>query len=175
MSVGDSGGRVRVRSSTANRAAIKRKGNGLTRPAPARDEIVADVERRIGIGEFVPGRPVTSESELAAQFAVSRGTVRSALNHLAARGLIESVPGKGWYPLDPGCPAHAVSDRASVLAALRAEAGARVADDPFLSEKGVCDRFGLSRHAARSALAVLEAEGLIVAIHGRGRFVAPAT
>lgn len=148
----------------------------MTRPAPARDRIVADIERRIGSGELPPGRTVASESELAARFAVSRGTVRDALNQLAVRGVIASVPGKGWFVREPDWHPAPV-DRTAVIDELRAElrSGTRTAGDPFLSEKGVSERFGLSRYSARSALAVLEAEGLVVTIHGRGRFVAPAT
>ncbi len=134
---------------------------------------MADVERRIKEGEFPPGRRVASEAELAARFNVSRGTVRSALSQLAARGLVESVPGKGWYPREGGRPAGIVNDKAAVLAELRAQVHVLAAGDAFLSEKDVSERFTLTRHAARSALAALETEGLIVAIHGRGRFVAP--
>lgn len=152
------------------------EGDALTRPAPARDRIVADVERRINGGELQPGDPVASESELAARFAVSRGTVRSALTLLAAGGAIDPVPGLGWFVRDSTRPAPLGRERAAaVVAELRAEvlSGSRDAGAPFLSEKAVCERFDLTRHAARAALAALEVEGLIVAIHGRGRFVAP--
>lgn len=148
----------------------------MTRPAPARDRIVADVERRINGGELQPGDPVASESELAARFAVSRGTVRSALSRLAEGGAIDPVPGRGWFVRDRSRPAPLGRERVTaVIAELRAEvfSGSRDAGAPFLSEKDVCERFALTRHAARVVLAALEAEGLIVAIHGRGRFVAP--
>lgn len=147
----------------------------MTRPAPGRDRIVADVERGISAGELLPGQALDSEAVLADRYSVARGTVRTALVQLAERGLIESVPGSGWFVRGPGEPPRAgQSDRVSaVVGVLRQElrSGGRQAGDPFFSEKDLCERFGLTRYAARAALMRLEVEGLIVAIHGRGRFV----
>jgi DNA-binding GntR family transcriptional regulator len=60
-----------------------------------------------------------------------------------------------------------------VAAMLRAElaAGEHPVDRPFPSEKTLCERFGVSRYAARLALGELEASGLIATIHGKGRFI----
>lgn len=45
-------------------------------------------------GRFAPGTQL-SEVELAAQFRVSRGPVREALQHLAREGLLRREPGRG--------------------------------------------------------------------------------
>jgi DNA-binding GntR family transcriptional regulator len=148
----------------------------LVRAAPARDQIVADVEQRIAAGELRPGETIDSEAAFTSRYGVARGTVRAALARLAERGRIESVPGKGWFVRsDDGSATVAVTrDVPVVVDELRRElrSGARRAGDPFLSEKDLCERYGLTRYGARAAFATLEAEGLVIAVHGRGRFVA---
>lgn len=148
----------------------------MTRPAPARARIVADVERRISAGDLRPGCALDSEATLASQYSVSRGTVRTALVQLADRGLIESAPGSGWFVRSPDATTRPARVSA-VVKQLRDEllSGNLQPRDPFFSEKDLCERFGLTRYAARAALMALEFEGLIVAIHGRGRFVAEST
>lgn len=68
-------------------------------------------------------------------------------------------------------------DVPAVVAELREElrSGARRPGDSYFSEKDLGERYGLTRYGARRAFAVLEAEGLIVAVHGRGRYVAEQT
>ena len=149
----------------------------LTRPAPARDRIVADVEHGIKDGKLPPGHALDSEAVLAARYSVSRGTVRTALVKLADRGLIESAPGSGWFVRSADESSSPVrQDRVAAITALLrdglvtgnwGQVGAR-----FLSEKDLCERFNLTRYGARTVLMTLEIEGLIVAQAGRGRFIA---
>jgi len=135
---------------------------------------VADIETRIAAGELRPGHAVDSESALSAHYGVARGTVRTALVELSSRGRIESVPGKGWFVRSVLGGTRVGIEKAEVVERLRGELdmGNQRPGELFLSERDVEDRYGLTRHAARAALAVLEAEGLIFAVHGRGRFVA---
>jgi DNA-binding GntR family transcriptional regulator len=142
----------------------------LVRAAPAREQIVKDVEQRIDGGELRPGDAIGSESEFGERYGVARGTVRSALLELADRGRIESVPGKGWFVAG----AAAKRDVASVADELRRDlkSGRHSAGMPFLSEKELGELYGLTRYAAKSVFAALEADGLITAVHGKGRFVA---
>jgi DNA-binding GntR family transcriptional regulator len=56
----------------------------------------------------------------------------------------------------------------------RIEAGEWQAGDRFLSERELCDEFGISRTVVRPALSMLEGDGQLVRIKGRGTFVAPA-
>jgi DNA-binding GntR family transcriptional regulator len=51
-------------------------------------------------GELGPGDVVPSESALAQQYGVSRGTARHALAELEGTGLVESVHGKGRFVRD---------------------------------------------------------------------------
>jgi GntR family transcriptional regulator len=67
-------------------------------PPPSRHAAIADTLRaQIRSEELTAGTPVASESELAARFGVSRGTVRQALAALRAEGLIAG--GRGRRPV----------------------------------------------------------------------------
>ncbi|MER7458329.1 winged helix-turn-helix domain-containing protein [Micromonospora sp. NPDC126480] len=46
-------------------------------------------------GEYQPGAKLPSGTELCAEFGVSRQVVRSAIDWLKARGLVEGAPGTG--------------------------------------------------------------------------------
>ena len=68
-------------------------------PAPPRQpryrSIAAEIGRRIESRGYEPGSMLPSEAELAAEFNVTRMTVRQALAGLSARGLIERRHGHG--------------------------------------------------------------------------------
>ena len=48
-------------------------------------------------GEWGPGQLIPSEQELAARFSVSQGTVRKAVDELAAENMLVRKQGKGTY------------------------------------------------------------------------------
>ena len=59
---------------------------------------VADSLRgRIQAGEWAPGSPLPTLDTLAAEYQVSRTTVRKAISTLTAEGLTESVRGWGMF------------------------------------------------------------------------------
>jgi len=60
-------------------------------------EIAHDVRERIALGEFGLTGAMESESELCSRYAVSRPTVRRALEQLRVEGLVESRHGAGWF------------------------------------------------------------------------------
>ncbi len=51
-------------------------------------------------GEWPPGSKLPSENELRRQLNISRSTIRQALSHAEAEGLIKKVPGKGTFVAD---------------------------------------------------------------------------
>ena len=64
---------------------------------PLYRQIAAVLREEILEGRFEPTGRLPSEAEIGARFAVSRVTVRLALDELAGGGLIEQRKGKGTY------------------------------------------------------------------------------
>ena len=59
--------------------------------------IADDLRRRVSVGQFPAGGLLPSESELSAEYAASRVTVRRALEALRAERLVDSRQGFGWF------------------------------------------------------------------------------
>ena len=66
-------------------------------PEPLRDQIAEVIRTRIADGVYPPRRAIPGEHALAAEFEVSRPTVRAAIEVLVAEGLLHRVRGKGTY------------------------------------------------------------------------------
>lgn len=65
-------------------------------------DIADHLRSLIAAGGYGAGGALPSEAELGAQFSVSRMTVRRALEHLRAEGLVSSRQGSGWFAaVDP--------------------------------------------------------------------------
>ncbi|MEP5780668.1 MAG: GntR family transcriptional regulator, partial [Hyphomicrobiales bacterium] len=64
------------------------------------DVIVEQLESMILEGSFSAGQKLPPERELAAQFAVSRPSIREAIQKLVARGVLFSRHGGGTYVSD---------------------------------------------------------------------------
>ncbi len=65
----------------------------LPRYQRLRDDIATRINRR----EWLPGEPIPSEAELAAQHGVAIGTVRKAIDQLVADGALERQQGRGTF------------------------------------------------------------------------------
>jgi len=66
-------------------------------PVPVWAQIEDSLAARIGRGELRAGDRLPAERELCDKWRVSRGTIRQALDALAARGLIERGVGRGTF------------------------------------------------------------------------------
>jgi GntR family transcriptional regulator len=64
---------------------------------PLYKQIKSLLVQRLQQGEWKPGEPIPSELDLAARFQVSQGTVRKAVDELAAENLLVRRQGKGTY------------------------------------------------------------------------------
>ena len=84
-------------ASARARGAAKRAGRRAAVFAPLyrqiRDLLVDSLRR----GEWMPGTAIPSETELAARFQVSQGTMRKAIDELAVENLLVRRQGKGTY------------------------------------------------------------------------------
>lgn len=82
----------------ADGAAVADGGNG-GRPAarPLYVQVKELMRSRLSEGSWKPGRLLPSEFELAAEFGVSQGTVRKALDELAVEKLVVRRQGKGTF------------------------------------------------------------------------------
>jgi GntR family transcriptional repressor for pyruvate dehydrogenase complex len=65
--------------------------------APVKARVVARIHGLIGRRSLRPGDRLPTERELAEEFAVSRPTIRSALQSLAAMGVVRSRKGAGTF------------------------------------------------------------------------------
>ena len=65
--------------------------------SPLYQQIKALITRSLQTGEWKPGEAIPSEMELAARFKVSQGTVRKAIDELAAENLVVRRQGKGTF------------------------------------------------------------------------------
>jgi DNA-binding GntR family transcriptional regulator len=135
------------------------------------------LRQRILGGEFAAGALVPSESELSAEYGVSRNTLRRALTELEGEHLIAVLPGRGRVVAEaeePRSGSQSAEPSYRLIAAdLRAkiESGELVPGDLLPSEAELTSQYGVSRGTTRQAFLELQAAGLIDAVQGKGRFV----
>ena len=74
-------------------------GNGAASPtfSPLYQQIKALITQSLQSGEWKPGEAIPSEMDLATRFRVSQGTVRKAIDELAAENLVVRRQGKGTF------------------------------------------------------------------------------
>lgn len=73
--------------------------------------IAAQLRRQILSGELPPGTRLPGHRELAANLAVSVGSVREAISMLISAGLVETRAGRGTFvAVDPGAHVHRSGD-----------------------------------------------------------------
>ena len=69
----------------------------LIRPQKISDQVLSVLEERIAEGVYEEGGKIPPERVLAEEFGVSRPSVRTALNILVARQVLEARQGDGYY------------------------------------------------------------------------------
>src|SRR6188768_104118 len=65
--------------------------------SPLYQQIKALILQSLQSGEWKPGEAIPSEMDLAARYRVSQGTVRKAIDELAAENLVVRRQGKGTF------------------------------------------------------------------------------
>ncbi|NIY66546.1 GntR family transcriptional regulator [Streptomyces malaysiensis] len=127
-------------------------------------QISESLRQKIENGKISEALP--SEAELRNTYGVGRSTIARALKVLKNEGVIESVQGAGWYVTGTGDRRPLVEKVTDLL-----RSGDIAVGSPFPSEKELCETFGVSRTAVRSAIAQLEGQGLIAMGANRRREV----
>ena len=74
-----------------------RMRNIVNKPVPVYSQLTEDFASRIKKGKLKSDEVLPSESGLAKDYNISRGSVRTALKELQEMGLIYSLPGKGSF------------------------------------------------------------------------------
>jgi DNA-binding GntR family transcriptional regulator len=131
--------------------------------------IAEQLRERLAV--LAPGSALPSETSLAAEFGVVRNTVRRALAELERDGLIVTLPGRGRVTSEPAGTTAAGYRRIAEDLRQQISSGELVTGHRMPSEAELMRRYGVSRGTARQGLALLEAAGLVRAVHGKGRFV----
>jgi GntR family transcriptional regulator len=80
-----------------NVATADAAGAGTPAFSPLYQQIKVLILQSLQGGEWKPGEAIPSEMELAARFRVSQGTVRKAIDELAAENLVVRRQGKGTF------------------------------------------------------------------------------
>lgn len=136
--------------------------------------IAEELRSHIRDGRLQPGMMLPSESDLVQQYAVARGTVRSALEHLAQDELIEVVPGIGRRVAGGKAVAARPSTAYERIAADLADRVRRGEFPPkglLPSEADLISEYEVSRNTVRRAYRLLVTTGLVEIRHGAGAFV----
>jgi DNA-binding GntR family transcriptional regulator len=123
------------------------------------------------LADVAPGSALPSETSLAAEFGVVRNTVRRALAELEHEGIIVTLPGRGRVTSEPAATTTAGYRRIAEDLRQQITSGELATGQRVPSETELMRRYGVSRGTARQGLALLEAAGLVTAVHGKGRFV----
>lgn len=71
-------------------------------PLPLYHQVAGILRQRVANGEYPAGERLASEDELAAEFTVSRATIRQAVGALVSEGIVVRKQGSGTYVRDRG-------------------------------------------------------------------------
>jgi GntR family transcriptional regulator len=94
---------------------------------PLYQQIKTAITQSLISGEWRPGAAIPSETELAARYGVSQGTVRKAINELAAEHLLIRHQGKGTF-----VASHTEENRRYYFTRIAADRGAPQLPEPRL-------------------------------------------
>lgn len=118
--------------------------------APLYARVETALAAEISAGSLSPGDRLPTEDQLIERFAVSRTTVRKAVENLVARGLVEIRRGKGTFVTEPKLTQAltALSGFVEDMTALGRQATARLLDKrPVPATEEVARQLGVARGA----------------------------
>ena len=113
--------------------------------SPLYQQIKALILQSLQAGEWKPGEAIPSEMDLAARFRVSQGTVRKAIDELAAENLVVRRQGKGTF-----VATHAEQHVQYRFLKLMPDSGDRDSEGPAAAPVLECRRVRATAEVARS-------------------------
>ncbi len=113
--------------------------------SPLYQQIKALILQSLQAGEWKPGESIPSEMDLAARFRVSQGTVRKAIDELAAENLVMRRQGKGTY-----VATHAEQNLRYRFLKLMPDSGDRDSEGPARRSVLDCKRVRAAAEVARA-------------------------
>jgi GntR family transcriptional regulator len=125
--------------------------NGTHWHLPLHAQVEEALVKSMAEGSLSPGARLPAEDKLVERFAVSRTTIRTAIQSLVARGLVEIRRGKGTFVTQPAITQELTELTGFVedMRALGREASARVLDRRLVAaSETVARQLSLQRGAA---------------------------
>jgi len=108
-------------------ARITPRGGGLAggpSPQPLYRQVKSHLVHRVLAGEWRPGESLPSEMKLAEEYSLSQGTVRKAIEEMAAEGLVSRQAGRGTF-----VTSHSGDRRPFRFHRLRSDDGQKIAGE----------------------------------------------
>jgi GntR family transcriptional regulator len=93
-------------SSSSPNGTVDGRAGGAPTFQPLYEQIKSLLTRSLVAGEWKPGDAIPSEMELASRYGVSQGTVRKAIDALAAEFIVVRRQGKGTFVATHTAPTH---------------------------------------------------------------------
>jgi GntR family transcriptional regulator, transcriptional repressor for pyruvate dehydrogenase complex len=135
----------------------------------AAQQIAEQLRMAVLLGQLPPGQRLPSETDLAAEYSVSRGTIRETMKLLSAAGLVESTRGAAGGTFvrvpEPGTAAAQMGDAIALWFNAGSTSLAEVNDARAWIERGCVlmaarNRTEADIDAIREAVEAMEAPGL---------------
>ncbi|HEX5697356.1 MAG TPA: GntR family transcriptional regulator [Rhodoferax sp.] len=126
-------------------AAISQASSATPAFSPLYQQIKGLILNSLRVGEWKPGEMIPSEMDLAGRFRVSQGTVRKAIDELAAENLLLRRQGKGTF-----VATHAEQQVQFRFLKLVPDSGTRGSEGPAQRDIIECKRSRASADVARA-------------------------
>src|ERR1019366_114765 len=125
----------------------------LVRPVPMWQQVADHLRDQILSGTYQSGQPLPSEEALAAEFGVSRPTIREGMKTLEAEGLVEVSRPRGPIVRDPFGQPTRVEEHTG-LSVLNDDGWAESGEPVFYRANATADQAALLRIPAGEPLLV---------------------
>lgn len=145
--------------------------NGATLGATKYEQLAAQLRGRIESGEYAAGSAIPGELALAAEYGVSRATVKAAVAALESSGALVTRPGRRRVVAGTEQTSDARYEQVAEALADEIKAGRFPVDSRLPSEQKLAEMYGVSRVTVRQALSVLRDRGQVEAVPRSGTFV----